>query len=311
MFRTHFAPGLLAPLVMISLSANAWAQESPRAGKVPEASVDVKLSDDSAVKLKLCEDRLELQTKFGRLTVPISEIRKIEFGFRVSEEMAKQIDDAILNLGNPQFRIREEAGQTLLGLREKAYPALTNATRHADAEVVKRATDLMEKIKAIVPEARLNQPELDVIVTDDSRISGRILSRRLRAKSFTFGEISLNLADTSSITVLHTLDEKELAAAQPDPGALTALQGEIGKSYLFKVTGSSGGALWGTDIYTLDSSLSVAAVHMGVLKPGQTGYVRVTILGPTANFSGSTRNGLSSSNFQNYPGAYKVHARLN
>ena len=77
------------------------------------------------------------------------------------------------------------------------------------------------------------------------------------------------------------------------------------------MTGSSGGALWGTDIYTLDSSLSVAAVHMGVLKPGQTGYVRVTILGPTANFSGSTRNGLSSSNFQNYPGAYKVHARLN
>lgn len=311
MFRHHIFCVLLASLVALVLAEQSFTQESIRTSKLPEAFVDVKLNDDSVVKLKICDERLDFQTKFGKLTFPLSEIRKIEFGFRLSDETAKLIDQSIANLGSPNFRTREEAGMTLLNLREKAYPALSRAMQHTDAEVVKRAGELMERIKTIVPDSKLNFPEFDVIVTDDSRITGKIMCQQLKAKSFTFGEINLKLSDTSAITVLHTLDDKEIAMAQPDPGSLTALQGEVGKSYLFKVTGSNGGALWGTDTYTLDSSLAVAAVHSGALKAGQTGYVRVTILGPTANFNGSTRNGLTSSNFQNYPGAFKIHARLN
>ena len=103
-----------------------------------------------------------------------------------------------------------------------------------------------------------------------------------------------------------TLDEKDLAAALPDPGALSALQREVGKTYLFRVTGSAAGTLWGTETYTLDTPLAAAAVHMGLVKAGQPGYVKVTVLGPWATFTGSTRNGLTSSSYQNYPGAYKV-----
>jgi len=33
-------------------------------------------------------------------------------------------------------------------------------------------------------------------------------------------------------------------------------------------------ALWGSDIYTLDSTLGMAAVHAGVVKAGQTGVVK-------------------------------------
>ncbi|WP_020474786.1 LCCL domain-containing protein [Zavarzinella formosa] len=311
LLRTHVSARLLAPIFVLSLSAVARPQESVRVSKLPEPVVDVKLNDDSMVKLKLCEESVDFQTKFGKLAIPLAEIRKIEFGHRVSDEMGKQIDQAVANLGSPHFRTREEAGMTLLNLRDKAYPALVRATQATDAEVVKRAEEIVEKIKAIVPENKLNLPEFDVIVTDDSRITGKILCQQIKAKSFTFGDVSLKLADTSAITILCALDEKELASAQPDPGSMTGLQREIGKTYLFKVTGSGGGPLWGTDTYTLDSSLAVAAVHMGVLKVGQTGYVRVTILGPMANFTGSTRNGLTSSNYQNYPGAFKIHAKVN
>src|SRR5438067_11372359 len=61
------------------------------------------------------------------------------------------------------------------------------------------------------------------------------------------------------------------AAAQADPGTLTAFQGELGKSYNFEVTGAANGTVWGTDLYTDDSSMATAAVHAGVLQAGQKG----------------------------------------
>jgi len=68
-----------------------------------------------------------------------------------------------------------------------------------------------------------------------------------------------------------------------------------------------GGALWGTNPYTADSSLGLAAVHAGILKLGQTGVVRVTMIQSPAMFDGSTKNGVTSTPYpQPYPGAYKL-----
>jgi hypothetical protein len=66
------------------------------------------------------------------------------------------------------------------------------------------------------------------------------------------------------------------------------------------------GGLWGTDVYTLDSNLALAAVHAGALKPGQAGTVKVKILGPQPAFQGSVRNGITSSPYGPYNGGFKV-----
>ena len=49
------------------------------------------------------------------------------------------------------------------------------------------------------------------------------------------------------------------------PGHADQLQQpqHIGKTYIFRVTGVGQGLLWGTGVYTLDSTLAVAAVHAG------------------------------------------------
>jgi hypothetical protein len=62
----------------------------------------------------------------------------------------------------------------------------------------------------------------------------------------------------------------------------------------------------GTDIYTDDSALATAVVHAGVLAVGQTGVVRVTILGGQASYAGTTRNGVTSGASTNFPGSYRV-----
>lgn len=305
MFRPSRSPRRLAALVVLAVAPAVWPQDTRH--KVVEPLVDVKLADESSMKLRLCEDRLDLETKFGKLSVPLADVRKIEFGFRVSDDMAKQIEQAVANLGSSQYRVREEAGSVLFSLRDKAYPALAKTAAEAtDPEMVKRAGEIADRIKALVPESKLTQPDYDTVTTDDCKFTGKILKQQFKAKSFTFGEVTLKLADTAHLTVIGTLCEKELAAALPDPGPLTALQRDVGKTYLFRVTGATAGTLWGTETYTLDTPLAAAAVHMGLVKTGQTGYVKVTVLGPWTNFTGSTRNGLTSSSYLNYPGAYKV-----
>ena len=96
--------------------------------------------------------------------------------------------------------------------------------------------------------------------------------------------------------------------ALPDPGNLSSYTSPtIGSSLLFDVTGDSDGIVWGTDVYTNDSTLATVAVHAGVLKDGQRGLVRVTWV-DTLNvaFTGSERNGVWSEAYGPWPVGYRL-----
>jgi len=100
-------------------------------------------------------------------------------------------------------------------------------------------------------------------------------------------------------------------AVLPQPGTVRRGSGvghraEVGKSFLFEVTGSNAGSVWGTDIYTDDSSLAAAAVHAGVLAVGQTGIIKVTILPGQSSYASSTRHGVSSGSWENWDGSFQV-----
>ena len=88
---------------------------------------------------------------------------------------------------------------------------------------------------------------------------------------------------------------------------LRSLESKVGQSFFFQVTGETSGPLWGTDIYTSDSSLGVASVHDGLLQAGETGVVKVTMVQPIPVFAGSTRNGVTSQPWTTgWSGAYRV-----
>jgi hypothetical protein len=93
-----------------------------------------------------------------------------------------------------------------------------------------------------------------------------------------------------------------------DPGMLYNLNSQVGRVFHFRVTGAQGGPLWGTDIYTTDSMLAAAAVHAGVLKLGQTGVVKVTILPGQATYRESDRHGVSSSSWGTYSASFMVES---
>lgn len=300
---TRLLTAIALAVLTVPLSAQEPAKKPPA-----EVTIDALLGDDSVVKLTILDAAIEFQTPHGKLVIPANEIRKIDLGLRIPEEVLSAIKTAAADLGSAQFRKREDAMVTLLKHREKSYPTLKEAAASTDAEVAKRAEELIAKLQELVSEARLNLPEHDVIHTAQSKIAGKIVPQVLRAKSFAFGDVTLKLADVQAMSVDGFKPKEEVVDALPNPGSLTAYQQpqHIGKTFTFKVTGAVGGSIWGTEMYTLDSSLAAAAVHMGIVKVGQTGNVKVMILGPSQGFVGSTRNGVTTSPYDSYPGAYKI-----
>ena len=94
--------------------------------------------------------------------------------------------------------------------------------------------------------------------------------------------------------------------ASDAPARIQDLCDTPGTTYYFRATGASDGSVRGTDVYTGDSMLALAAVHAGAVKPGETTVVRVTVMRPLNHYQGSVRNGVTSHDYGRYGTAYRV-----
>lgn len=297
---------------MASGEGRASAGQPPSATKTSPAPLEVEIRyiDDSVMKLKVLDAQLEMVTKYGTLQIPLADIRKIDFAGRTPPEIAERINLAIGNLAHPDFQVREQATAELKGYRERAYGALLRATKNPDPEVSRRADEAVRYIQIRVPAAVLVGRDVDVVQTDDCKFTGRLTCTQLRVTTFQFGEQHLKVSDLRTMRSGSGIASDELSASSPAPANMTAYGNQFGKELTFTVTGAQPGSsntgIWGTDLYTLDSNLSAAAVHAGLVQPGQTGVVKVRIVASPPQFIGSNRNGFGSSGYGNYPaGAYE------
>ncbi len=112
-------------------------------------------------------------------------------------------------------------------------------------------------------------------------------------------------------TALSVSDSAAAYAAAPAltgvttaPSTFVGYRNKVNQTFEFVVTGSSSGSVWGTDIYTDDSNVASAAVHAGVVAPGETKTVSVTILPGKSSYAASTRNGVASRSWGGWTGSY-------
>ena len=315
----------VAPVTLsVALLTAPFASAGPRPHQPPEASkprastdAEVKCIDDSNIKLKLLDEKLELVTKHGILQITVADIRRIEFANRIPADVVEKVLIAVAKLSHADFSVREAATAELKGYRERAYPYVLKALKHDDPEVSRRADEIVKFIQGKTAPGLLEARDTDVVVTDDSKITGRLTAEVLRVGTFQFGDQQLKLAD------LRTLrtgggggagGDEHIAAAQA-PGNLSAYQQQFGKELTYSVTGSvpapgTNANLWGTDQYTLDSNIATAVVHAGLAKPGETVTVRVRVIQPPPQFLSTFRNNVNSTAYGAYPaGAYEFVRR--
>jgi hypothetical protein len=216
--RRRAALAALAALLGLSAAQHKPA-EAPEPGTGP-AEVVARLHDGTVVRKALLRDGVVIATRFGRLTVPAGEIRRIEFGRHLPAGAAREVEGLVKQLGSDDFKQREAAGKRLVALGPRAYPALQAAARGPDKELAARARAAAEQVRKEVPAELLSVPEQDVVHTRDCVLAGRIEGEALKARTASLGELSLRLSELRS---LHSaaVDRADVAveAAQFGAGA--------------------------------------------------------------------------------------------
>jgi hypothetical protein len=169
--------------------------------------VEVLFANGSLVRLTLVQEKIDIETQYGKLSVPLTDVRRIEFGLHMPEGMDKKVGSAIQQLGSGDFKEREGAVRELVALGVHAYPAVLKATKSPDLEVAKRALDAATRIRAKVAAKELGLGADDRVVTAKFIIVGRILTRAIKARTEYFGDAQLSLPQLRHLRVL--VDSKD------------------------------------------------------------------------------------------------------
>src|SRR5437660_12812005 len=105
---TAICTRLLAAVALLICAPLICAQDEPKKPtRSAEPVVEVKLIDDSVLELTLLDHQVEFLTQYGKLSIPVSEIRRVDLGLRIPDEVAAIIQAAVADLGSSQFRKRE------------------------------------------------------------------------------------------------------------------------------------------------------------------------------------------------------------
>ena len=207
MSRLRFA--VLIPSLL--WAGTSFADNAPKTETANKnAEIEVKFGDSSTLRMIILQDSLEIVTKFGKIPVPLAEVRKIDVGLHLEEGVAQQLEAAVKQLGSEGFKEREAAVNQLVALGPAAYPTLQAAAKSTDLEVSKRAETGLSRLKAKYPADQLRVTTQDRVITKDSIVAGRIVSPTIKAKTRYFGTVDLKLSDLRSILWLAGITETEV-----------------------------------------------------------------------------------------------------
>lgn len=91
-----------------------------------------------------------------------------------------------------------------------------------------------------------------------------------------------------------------------------SLRGRNGQQFTFvcPAGGPISSRLWGTNVYTDDSSVCTAAVHAGFIEAVSGGTVTIEIRPGQSGYEGVTRNGVTSRGYGSWPGSFVFVGRI-
>jgi hypothetical protein len=182
--------------VLIALLAGGGsADENLNKGGPALRPAELRCADGSVLRVQVFEANLDVETRYGKQTVPISDVRKIEFGPRMSSEVARKFRQALETLDSDDLQEREAAGRQLIDLGRVAYPGLLRSMVGTSAEKSRRIDALVKNIKQRVPAADLATSEEDLVHTASFVVVGRLLTPRLKLRTALFGDTELRLTD--------------------------------------------------------------------------------------------------------------------
>ena len=143
---------------------------------------------------------------------------------------------------------------------------------------------------------------------DKTKFSAQIFKRNDSYSTWSAADGYKSLSGLGKVYLSNQIDTaKVYTSGIPLSGVSDMTQfttADIGKIYRMTITGAQGGG-WGTDIYTNDSNIPGMAVHAGVISIGQTKEVYIKVVEGQNNYPGTTRNGISTSEWGGWDLSYQ------
>ena len=169
------------------------APGGPKGPTVPE--FDVGFVDGSNVKVVVLEAAVTVTTKYGKLTVPLADLKRVELGFRYPEGVEAKLESAVERLAAPAYADREDAAKQVLELKQYAGAILKRAAQDDDAERRRRAAALLLTVRKDVPAERVDAKDYDTVETTDFTVRGRLDSPSFKVRTKQFGEAVVRIAE--------------------------------------------------------------------------------------------------------------------
>lgn len=128
--------------------------------------------------------------------------------------------------------------------------------------------------------------------------------------SSSFRSVAVALGFTLTGALLGACKKREVAVP-PTPiqwnANATAYRTNIGMTLsVLCPPGGTPGSLWGTDVYTTDSSICTAGVHSGRIQLTTGGVFQIQINQGMPTYAGTIRGGVASRNYQAYPASFTI-----
>jgi hypothetical protein len=102
----------------------------------------------------------------------------------------------------------------------------------------------------------------------------------------------------------NTLSPSKIPSLDWDDTA-SEYKGRLGQDFTFNCPpGGAIAPIWGTDIYTYDSSICTAAVHSGLITAPDGGQVTIRIASGEESYQGTKRNGAESRGYGDWSGSF-------
>lgn len=172
-------------------SAGEGGESGPKEATAPKKAkgtdvVEFILADGSRVSGKVSLKSMTVETVYGQLTVPISEVVRLRVAQGGDAKTRAKVAALIKKLGSSAFQERQRASDQILKLGALSLEQLKAATRNSDAEVRSRAQKLLEEVEEEVADSEEEcEEEAPLIAREDELVTRRFTARgRVKVEKF-------------------------------------------------------------------------------------------------------------------------------
>jgi hypothetical protein len=179
------------------------AVDVPRQAAVELGPREIRLHlvDGSIITGNLSVSEIEVDTPFGKLVVPIDRIRSMRPGLDSYPQLSQQIDTLIQNLGDDDYKTREQAHKDLVAMGQQVRKELERRADDDNAEIKRHVGEILKALEERAEElddedSAAPQPwiRLDTVVTTDFTVVGKVSPAEFQIAS-KYGPLTVKLAD--------------------------------------------------------------------------------------------------------------------